>query len=98
MGKATAGTRLTFRETVHPFALCVDGDILQTASGRRYEVLEVDGRTIRVRAMRINEELPAGAKLLYWHWSPRKKPWKPGDNPLPFTEGTQKGEVSGQTR
>lgn len=95
MAKAPAGTRLTFRECLHSAALCEPGDVLETATGRRYEVLAVDGKAIRVRVMRIAEQIPAGARLLYWRWATRKKAWKPGDNPLPFTEGTAKTETEG---
>lgn len=84
-----AGTRITLRESVRPDASYANpGDVLQTITGRRYEVLAVDGRNIRVRIMAAREALPADARVGTWSLNAKRKAWKAGDNPLPFTEGT----------
>lgn len=85
MSKRPPGTLIKLRETVHERALCEPGDILQTSTGRRYEVVEVDGRKIVARVMLLRDKPAGDARFLSWTWDPRRKPKPKG---LPFTEGS----------
>jgi hypothetical protein len=71
--KKPAGSQTTLRETIHPAFNAVPGDVLQTSTGRRYEVLETNGRIAKVRVMRLNEPIPAGGRLGTWTWGLRRK-------------------------
>lgn len=51
-------------------------DVIQTITGRQYEIIEVNGRRLKCRVLHQGATLTDGCKVFNWQWNSRGKPTK----------------------
>jgi hypothetical protein len=49
------------------------GDVLMMASGKRYQVVGVTGKSLRALVLKPSDTIEPGTKVWTWQWDSRKK-------------------------